>query len=449
MSTAETSKSNVISRVIDGIITVRQAADMLGLSERQIKRLKKGVQIEGLAALAHGNRGRKPAHALSDATRSLIIKMAMGLYKGTSCQHMSELLKEQHGVNASAKTITRILHDAKVELHFSKKQSRRRKTRDRMPQEGMLIQIDASIHNWLDHGPKFTLHGGIDDATGKALSLWFRPNEDLEGYLVMLEQLVTNYGSPMSIYSDRHTIFFSPNKDKLTLEEELAGVQAPASQFGRALRELGIKHIPASSPQAKGRIERLWGTLQARLIVELRIAGVTTIDEANAFLLGFMKRFNERFAVEPANPKLAYGVKHNTETLAMSCCSKIERSVSNGSYFSFNSQTHQLVNAKGTVVPLRPKSKVSLLVRENRVRALYDGCIFNLKEIQKPTKQAPQPAPKTSPRQRAPISTPWHNWTVSKPRPHKSVVDRYFDKHDLTWSDYAHTTEIRHRLGDL
>ena len=209
LSIAETSRSNVISRVIDGIITVRQAADMLGLSERQIKRLKKGVQKEGPAALAHGNRGRKPAHALPDATRSLIIQMAIDPYKGTSCQHMSELLKEHHGITASAKTITRILHEAKVELHFSKKQSRRRKTRDRMPQEGMLVQIDASIHNWLDHGPKFTLHGGIDDATGKALSLWFRLNKDLEGYLVMLEQIVTNYGSPI-VYIPIVTQFSSP-----------------------------------------------------------------------------------------------------------------------------------------------------------------------------------------------------------------------------------------------
>lgn len=270
LSVAETLKFNVICRVIDGLLTIKEAADRLGLSERQIKRLKKGVTEKGAAALVHGNRGRKPAHAVPDAIRSQVVQLALGQYKETSCQHMSEMLNEHHGISVSAKTITRILNDANVATRFGKKQARRRRSRDRMPQEGMLVQLDASFHQWLDNHPKITLHGGIDDATGKILALHFRPTEDQEGYFAVLEQILVQHGSPMGIYSDKHTIFFSPKRDKLTVEEELAGMRAPESQFGRALRELGIRHIAASSPQAKGRIERLWGTLQSRLIVEMR-----------------------------------------------------------------------------------------------------------------------------------------------------------------------------------
>ena len=446
LSAAENMKSNVISRVVDGLLTIREAADRLGLSERQVKRLKKGVQTEGVAALIHGNRGRKPAHAVPDAIRSQIVQLALGQYKETSCQHMSELLEEHLGISVSAKTITRILHEAKVGLRFGKKQARRRRSRDRMPQEGMLVQFDASLHQWLDSCPKFTLHGAIDDATGKILAMHFRPTEDQEGYFVLLEQILGQHGSPMSIYSDRHTIFFSPKRDKLTVEEELAGMRAPESQFGRALRELGIHHIAASSPQAKGRVERLWGTLQSRLIVEMRSAGITTIEGANAFLPGFITRFNERFAVEPEDSALAFGDKLSPEQLSLVCCVKVERSVSNGSYFSYNGETHQLVSSKGKIVSLRPKSKVTLLVRGETVRGLYDGAIYDLKAIKKPAKQAPQPTPSiTVPR--VPVQTPWRNWPRSKPRPRRSSVERYFDS-ALSWADYANSTQIRNRLGD-
>ncbi|MBS4055338.1 MAG: ISNCY family transposase [Thermaerobacter sp.] len=251
-------------------MTIKEAANMLGLSERQIKRLKKGVHTEGAAALVHKNRGRSPKHALSGGEHCQILELAISLYKDTSCQHMSELLAEHQSITASAKTIARVLHKANVKLCFGKKQARRRRSRDRMPQEGMLVQLDASLHSWLDNHRKFALHGAIDDATGKILALSFRPTEDQEGYFSVLEQMLNQYGTPMSFYSDRHTIFFSPKRNKLSIDEELAGAMAPQSQFGRALRELGILHIPASSAQAKGRIERLWGTLQSRLVVEMR-----------------------------------------------------------------------------------------------------------------------------------------------------------------------------------
>jgi hypothetical protein len=161
----------------------------------------------------------------------------------------------------------------------------------------MLLQIDGSPFAWLEgRGPKAELIGAIDDATGKVLFLHFRPSEDQVGYLILLRSIAQRYGLPMSIYHDRHTILRSPKQP--TLEEQLAG-QAPMSQIQRLMAELGIESIAAHSPQAKGRIERLWGTLQDRLTKELRLAGITTLEAANAFLPGFIERYNARFAKDP------------------------------------------------------------------------------------------------------------------------------------------------------
>lgn len=168
----------------------------------------------------------------------------------------------------------------------------------------MLLQIDGSPFEWLeDRGPKATLIGAIDDATGKVLFLHFRPTEDQIGYLLLLRNIAQQFGLPMSIYHDRHTILRSPKEP--TIEEQLAG-KAPMSQIQRVMAELGIESIAAYSPQAKGRIERLWGTLQDRLTKELRLAGITSLERANAFLPGFIARYNARFAKAPRDANSAW-----------------------------------------------------------------------------------------------------------------------------------------------
>jgi hypothetical protein len=168
----------------------------------------------------------------------------------------------------------------------------------------MLLQMDGSPFRWLEaRGPQGALLGAIDDATGKVLGLLFRPSEDQVGYLLLLRSVAQRYGLPMSIYHDRHTILRSPKQP--TLEQQLAG-QPPMSQIQRLMAELGIESIPAYSPQAKGRIERLWGTLQDRLTKELRLAHITTLEQANAFLPGFMERYNARFAQLPQDPADAW-----------------------------------------------------------------------------------------------------------------------------------------------
>ncbi|WP_243174585.1 ISNCY family transposase [Desulfofundulus sp. TPOSR] len=333
MSAKESRRVFVIEQAVKGKITNRQAAEVLGLSERQVIRLKERMKADGVAGLAHKNRGRTPKHAVPKETKEKVVMLARGPLRDASCQQVAELLEEFYDITLSAKTIGRILKGAGIPLAHTHRSPRRKKSRDRMPREGLLSQFDASPFAWLeDRGPELTLHGSIDDATGKVQGLYFTLNESLFGYFQVLLQF---FGVPRSLYSDRHTIFFSPKKDKLSIEEELAGQTAPLTQLDRAIAELGINHIPARSPQAKGRIERLWGTLQSRLVVELRLAGVSTLEEANAFLPGFIQRFNRRFAVTPACPEPAYEPCPPPAKLEQILSLRQERKASRGSSISY------------------------------------------------------------------------------------------------------------------
>jgi hypothetical protein len=230
-----------------------------------------------------------------------------------------------------------------------------------------------------------SLHGLIDDATGKILALHFRPHEDLFGYLQVLRTMADNHGIPRSLYSDRHSIFFSPNKDKLSIEEELAGVKVPLTQFGKALHELSINHIPARSPQAKGRVERLWGTLQSRLVIEMRLDAVSSIEQANAFLPGFIRRFNQHFAVVATDPVTAFKTAPPANLLDQIISFREERKASNGSTISFSGKVYQLIDDQGSIVALSPRSKVSVRLHlDGSINALHHGFLYDLKEYVKP-----------------------------------------------------------------
>jgi hypothetical protein len=170
----------------------------------------------------------------------------------------------------------------------------------------MLLQIDGSDHDWLEgRGLHLTLVGAIDDATGEVVAALFRREEDAHGYMLLLQRIVLERGIPLALYADGHSIFVRPPADKETIDEQLAG-QRELTQFGRLLNDLGIEMITALSPQAKGRIERLWGTFQDRLVSELRLAGIWTLDEANRFLESYLPTYNARFALPPAEADSAY-----------------------------------------------------------------------------------------------------------------------------------------------
>jgi transposase len=299
-------EAEILTRLEAEALDVTTAAELLGVSTRQVRRLRVRFRQEGMAVVVHGNSGRPPANRTAPEVAARILALAgpEGKYHDLNVCHMQELLAHVEQIVIGRSTLDRLLREAGLRQPAAVAPVVHRRRRVRRAAEGMLLQIDGSPFDWLEgRGPKASLIGAIDDATGRVLFLLFRPTEDQVGYILLLRSIAHEYGLPMSIYHDRHTILRSPKQP--TLDDELAG-QPPMSQVQRMMAELGIESITAHSPQAKGRIERLWGTLQDRLTKELRLAGVTTLAAANAFLAAFIPRYNTRFAQPARDPESAW-----------------------------------------------------------------------------------------------------------------------------------------------
>jgi transposase len=361
----------VLTRVLAGEVPVAEAAVLLGLSERSVWRLKRRFALEGPVGLVHGNRGRTSPRRIDDAVRGRVCQLARGRYDGANDSHLAELLAEHDGISLSRVSVRRILRAAGIASPRRRRPPRHRSRRDRMPQAGLLLQADGSRHDWLEErGPRLTLVGAIDDATGIVTGATFREQEDVAGYLTVLRDTVRRHGVPVAVYRDRHGIFETARGAPSTLEEQLADRRTP-TQFGRALAELGIGSIAARSPQAKGRIERLWGTFQDRLVTELRIARAADLAAANRVLARFLPGFNRRFAVPPALPEPAWRALPAEVRLERVCCLKYRRVVARDS----------TVRAGATILQLPARSgsasyagrRVELHLRLDGRLVVWDG----------------------------------------------------------------------------
>ena len=287
-------------------ISVGQAAKGLGLTPREVRRLRVRLREAGPAALIHGNRGRRSDCRLPEALTTQILTLARGRYAGLNDVHLTEKLTTVEGLVVSRATVQRVLRAAGLRSPRRRRPPRHRSRRPRKAQAGLLLQLDGSPCAWFGPTqPPCSLLAAIDDATGAVLAATFRAQEDAAGYLMLLRTLGMTVGLPAAVYTDAHGIFVR-NDAHWTLAEELQGHQDP-TQVGRALQALGIHHLVAESPQAKGRIERLWNTLQDRLVAELRLAGIATMAAGNAFLVAtFLPAFHAQFAVPPAVAASAY-----------------------------------------------------------------------------------------------------------------------------------------------
>jgi transposase len=337
----------VLSRLDRGEMTVAQAAHVLACSARQVQRIHAAYRTEGAAALPHGNRGRRPANALEDMTRDRVLTLAQSVYGGINHQHLTELLAEREGICLSCSTVKRILSAGGIRSPKTRRGRTHRARRERYAQAGMLLQIDGSRHAWLgERGPWLCLVAAIDDATSEVAAACFREQEDAQGYLLLLGQLLERAGRPVAVYHDRHGIFERAKGVKQTIDEELAGIEA-TTQVERALEELAITSIAAQSPQAKGRIERLFGTLQDRLVTELRLAGISSLAEANAFLPGFLVRFNQQFRVPAAQKGSAYRPLAADMMVPDILCFKYRRIVTADNVVRFGGERLQLLPSHG------------------------------------------------------------------------------------------------------
>jgi transposase len=353
-------------------MTAAEAAGVLGISVRQVRRLLAGYRQEGVAALAHGNRGQQPAHTLDAAIRERVVVLAQTTYAGCNQHHLTDLLAERDGISLSRSTVRRILLGAGIHAPRTHRVPEHRQRRERFAKEGMLVQVDGSPHAWLeDRGPRLCLLVAIDDATNRILAACFRTQEDAQGYFLLLWQLLTTYGRPVALYHDRHSIFIPPSAQKATLDDDLAG-RSPTTQVQRALATLGIRSVAAHSPQAKGRIERCFGTLQDRLVSELRLAGISSMDEANAFLPRFLPRYNQSFVVCAREPGTSFQPLDPACDLAGILCFRYERTVAADNTVKLGEHRLQLAPGPGRMS--YAKTRVEIQERlDGSLVVLYQG----------------------------------------------------------------------------
>jgi len=383
---------DIINKANAGFVTVGEAAEKLGISERQVQRLKKEVKEQGPAALIHKNSNRIPAHALPEKTRKEILRIrSKAGYTDSNFSHFQELLETVHGISISYNALHSLLTAEGIKSPMTKRRFKAHRRRKRRPQAGSLVQTDSSIHDWFGTGTRQALHGIIDDATGQITGLYLCKNECMLGYFEVIRRMVEVYGIPDAMYADRHTIFRSPNADKAKAIDAPPGIKVNETQLGRALSELKVQIIAARSPQAKGRIERLWGTLQSRLPVEFAIRGITDIGAANEFLKSYIFAFNSEFAVEPADCENAFLPLHEGVILDNILCVKEKRILHPGHEFSYGGKLFQLEDSP-YVNWLPPKPTITIMASPHiGIKVGYLNYVFDTRPapVKKPIKKEP------------------------------------------------------------
>ncbi|MGH7390306.1 MAG: ISNCY family transposase [Candidatus Rokuibacteriota bacterium] len=421
MSRKEVPRAGLVQAALAGRITNAQGAAALHLTVRQFQRLKVRFRAEHARGLVHRARGQPSPRRLPPEIRDRIAQLLQTTYLGFNDCHFTDKLHEidDPPLHVSRATVRRLRRALGLP---AKRRRRRRQARHRRIPEaamGTLIQVDASPFAWLEgRGPGLTLAGAIDDATGAILGLTFRPTEDLHGYAVVLHQVFTTYGLPLAVYGDGINILVR-NDAHWTLAEQLAGAQTP-THLGRVLQELGIGYIQARSPQAKGRIERLWGTLQDRLVSELRLAGVSSLEMANAFLPAFIAAFNRRFARPPQDLQAVWRRPPADLDLILSCrysrvvgrdhtvrvgdrCLQLPRQIAGRSYAGYRVEVRELLS--GELIVLYHDAPLAT--------QQWPGA-FTLKPRAAPSEArqppAPPPAPRATPPAPAPRPPAAHPW---------------------------------------
>lgn len=361
----EEKKLFVLEKVFRSELTMVEAAQVLDLSERHLYRVKASVKSKGPEGVVHGNRGKPCPWRLSLHLREEIPLLATGKYRGFNDTHFTEKLEEVEKIGVSRETVRKLLRCKNIASPRKKRPPKHRSRRPRKEAAGMMVQTDGSEHDWLEgRGPVLHLLGVIDDATSEVPNAFFEDEETTEGYFRLFHAMAEKKGLPLAIYADKYSTFWL-NKSKLTLENQLLN-RIPLTQVGRALKELTVTLIPAGSPQAKGRVERLWGTFQDRLTSELRLAKAGNKEQAQKVLEGFLPQYNRRFTKPPQQTTPAWRKIPASVDLLRTFCWKYQRCVANDYTVAFCNRALQIPKLKA---PLSlPGKTVDVLV-------LLDGTI--------------------------------------------------------------------------
>lgn len=307
MKDKEELKKAVIECCINGTMTVKQAADRLKFSERYVKELKARYKKYGASSMLHGNCGRQPKHTIDANIKSRILEIwKQPEFEECNFTHFQEILEEDYDIHINYTPLYNLLNSKGFKSPRKHQKEKLHNRRQERTSEGELLQVDGTPHQFFYGNEKeYCLHGFIDDATHKVTGLYMCENECMHGYLEVTRQTFKNFGVPLALYADGSSIFF-PKDEKLTIEEQLAGITEPTTQYGRMMKFLGVDLIHAGSSQAKGRVERLWNTLHDRLRTEFRRHNITTIDQANEFLKTYIPKFNKKFSIEPRDKKSSF-----------------------------------------------------------------------------------------------------------------------------------------------
>lgn len=454
----EQKKYEVIKKLVDSQGNKDRAAITLGITRRQVNRLIIAYKEKGKAAFVHGNRGRKPAITTPDEVRNAVVDLYRTKYYEANFVHFKELLEKNEGISLSVSAITSFLE---AEHIFSPRISKKKKKRikkeleqkkaaaktkkeaekiqtnivavedahSRRPRSayfGELEQMDASPYEWFGSG-KTTLHIAVDDATGMITGAYFDQQETLKGYYAVYARILRKYGIPYKFFTDRRTVFTYKRKNAPDIGEDTC------TQFAYACRQLGTEIEYSSVPQAKGRVERMFETLQSRLPVELRLAGVTDTDAANEFLDSYIDEFNARFALPPHHIKSVFEKQPSEETINLTLAVLTQRTVDSGHCIQFNKRYYRMLNSRGMQEHYLKGTKVMVIQTLNGdlFCSVNDKTVYALEEIpmhEKKSKDLDADYQKPEPKKRyiPPMNHPWRSksfWKFVKSQEHHLMDD--------------------------
>jgi hypothetical protein len=404
----ELKRLHVIQKVLERVISQVEAAEILSLSSRQIRRIIKRIRIEGEKGIIHRSRGRPSNRRIPGKIRDKVIQLYRKQYQDFGPTLASEKLWERNGIGINDETL-RMWLIATGDWRKTRKRRRHRQWRERKHHDGEMVQMDGSHHDWFEgRGPWCVLMGYIDDATGRVSGRFY----DYEGTIPAMDSFkryIRTYGLPMSVYLDKHTTYKSTAKP--TIEDELNDVE-PLSEFERALKELGVEVIHANSPQAKGRIERLFGTLQDRLVKEMRLRGIRTLGEANAFLEEYLPIYNRRFSVSPKERDNLHRPLGRGLDLDAILCIQTKRTLRNDFTVAHHRKLYQVedkVNTSKVMVQDRMDGSIQITDKNRALR---------FREItERPiTEKRPSPVVRMRKSSPPPTNHPWRGFKFGKHR---------------------------------
>lgn len=402
MSQKESNRLYVIRQAIDKAISQVQAADILGLSDRQVRRIAKSVRREGSAGICHKSRGKRSHNRIADKTKDKATTLCRDTYKEFGPTHASEKLLKLHKIKVSDETLRGWFQEEQIPYKGRKKRPHRQ-WRPRKEYRGEMVQLDGSHHDWFEgRGPWCVLMGFVDDATGTVYARFY----EYEGTLPAMDgfkRYVRLYGLPQSVYLDRHSTYKITTKQ--TIEEELNDIQ-PMSHFEKSMAALVVEVIHAYSPQAKGRVERLFGTFQDRVVKEMRLAGVTNIAEGNAFLDGYLPEFNRMFAKEAARKANFHRPVVNKRALDTILSIKTDRSLRNDFTIAHNKKLYQIKsNIWAKKLTVEERTDGSMRITHNGQKLRYQEIIARPVRAEKSVKQ-PMPRRVWTPSEAHPWKSP-------------------------------------------